>query len=155
MHRPQQQRRAADGDWRVAFAEHREVEPQGAEQQHEVADVAQPGADPVAPGRRKAHVIAKAGLGVGIHPGIQLGFAVGQGLEHEGQGQHAHRCDPPADQYRADVGTCGHVLRQRKNPTADHRADHQGDQRTQAQFLSRFGHADPLLSRVCNARGTP
>ena len=132
MHSPQQQRRAADGHRRIALAEHREEVAEGAEQQHEVTHVAHPGADPVTPRRREAHVIAETGLGVGIHPGIQLGFAVGQGLEHEGEGQHADGGDRPADQYRAHFGPCGHVLRQGENPPADHRAHHQGDQRAEA-----------------------
>src|SRR3546814_4090640 len=51
----------------VALAKNREEVAQGAEQQHEVTDVAQPGADPVTPGRREAHVVAKTGLGIGIY----------------------------------------------------------------------------------------
>ncbi|MNE35959.1 hypothetical protein D3C80_1297480 [compost metagenome] len=144
MHGPEQHRSAGDGDRRVAFAKDRNEITKGAEQQHEIADVAQPGTDPVAPGRGKTHVVAEAGLGVGIHPRVELRFAIGQGLEHEGQGQHAHRRDSPADQHCTHVGTGGHVLRQGENPAADHRADHQGDQRPQAQFLSRFGHEIPL-----------
>ncbi|MNZ78581.1 hypothetical protein D3C78_971610 [compost metagenome] len=144
MHGPQQQRSAGNGDRRVALAEHRKIKAQGAEQQHEVANVAQPGTDPVAPGGRKTHVVAEAGLGVGIHPRVELRFAISQGLEHEGQGQHAHRRYSPADQHCPHIGTGGHVLRQGENPAADHRADHQGDQRPQAQFLSRFGHEIPL-----------
>ncbi len=48
---PQQDRRADDGGDGVALAEDREEVAQGAEQQKEVADVAEPGADPVTPGR--------------------------------------------------------------------------------------------------------
>ena len=50
MHGPEQDRGADDGGGGIAFAEDREEVTQGAEQQHEVADVTQPGADPVAPG---------------------------------------------------------------------------------------------------------
>ncbi|MNE46071.1 hypothetical protein D3C80_1403910 [compost metagenome] len=145
MHGPEYDRGADDGRQRVALAEDREEVAQGAEQQHEVTDVAQPGTDPVAPGRREPHVVAEPGLGVGIHPRVQLRLAVGQGLEHERQGQHAHRRDAPADQYRADIGTRRHVLRQREDPTTDHRTHHQCDQRAQAQLLSRFAHVPPFF----------
>ncbi|MNH02579.1 hypothetical protein D3C79_618230 [compost metagenome] len=144
VHGPEQYRGADDGGRGVALAKDREEVAQGTEEQDEVADVAQPGTDPVAPGGRKAHVIAESGLGVGVHPRVQLRLAVGQGLEHKRQGQHAHRSNAPADQYRTDVGARRHVLRQGENSAADHRPDHQRDQRTQAQFLSRFGHAHPL-----------
>ena len=148
MHRPQQQRGTADGDRRIAFTEYRKVEAQGAEQQYEIADIAQPGADPVAPGRREAHVVTETGLGVGIHPAIQVRLAVGQGLEHKRQGQHANGGDAPADQHRPDIGTRCHILRQREDPATDHRADHQRDQRAQAQLLSRFAHASPIFRAV-------
>ncbi|MNZ94040.1 hypothetical protein D3C78_1131380 [compost metagenome] len=135
MHGPEQHRSAGDGDRRVAFAKHRYEITEGAEQQHEVADVAQPGADPVAPGRRKTHVIAEPGLGIGVHPGVQLRLAIGQGLEHERQGQHADGGDCPTDQDRPGIGPGRHVLRQGKNPAADHRTHHQRDQRAQAKLV--------------------
>ncbi|MNN33175.1 hypothetical protein D3C81_1469210 [compost metagenome] len=129
MHGPQQHRRAANSDWRVALTEHRKEITEGAEQQDEITDVAQPGADPVPPSGREAHVVAKPGLGVGVYAGIQLGFAIGQGLKDERQRQHADRGNPPTDQDRPGVGACRHVLRQRENPPTNHRTHHQGDQR--------------------------
>ncbi|MNI33774.1 hypothetical protein D3C73_877350 [compost metagenome] len=141
MHGPQQHRGAADGNGRVALAKYREEITEGAEQQHEVADIAQPGADPVPPGRRKPHVIAEPGLGVGVDPGIQFGLAIGQRLEHEGQGQHADGGDRPTDQDRSDIGPGRHVLRQGKDPATNHRTHHQRDQRAQAKLLRRLRHA--------------
>ncbi|CRM34578.1 hypothetical protein [Pseudomonas sp. 24 E 13] len=140
MHGPQQHGCTADGQRRITLAEHREKVAEGAEQQHEVPDVAHPRADPVTPGGRKPHVVAKPGLGVGVHAGIQFRLAVGQGLEYEGQGQHADRGDRPADQHSAHASACGHVLRQGKDPTADHRTHHQGDQGTEPKFLRGLGH---------------
>ncbi|MNF74793.1 hypothetical protein D3C84_568350 [compost metagenome] len=141
MYGPQQDRGATDGDGRVALAKHRKEVPESAEQQNEVTDVAQPGADPVPPRGREPHVVAEPGLGVGVHPGIQLGFAIGQRLEHEGQRQHSDGGDGPTDQYRAGIGTGGHVLRQGKDPAANHRSNHQRDQCAQAKFLRRLRHA--------------
>ncbi|MNP11597.1 hypothetical protein D3C76_1037920 [compost metagenome] len=132
MHGPEQHRGANDRCRGVALAKDREEVAEGAEQQHEVADVAEPGADPVAPGRRETHVVAETGLGVGVHPAVQVRLAIGQGLEHESQGQHADGGDAPADQNSAYIGTCGHVLRQRKDPAADHRADNKCNQRTKS-----------------------
>ncbi|MNE12605.1 hypothetical protein D3C80_1054080 [compost metagenome] len=111
MHGPQQHRSANDRRHGIAFTEDREEIPQGTEQQDEVTDVAQPGTDPVPPGRREAHVIAEPGLGIGIHPAIEVRLAVGQGLEHEGQGQHTDSGDGPANENSADIGACRHVLR--------------------------------------------
>ncbi|VVO42694.1 hypothetical protein PS708_06031 [Pseudomonas fluorescens] len=120
MHGPQQQGRAADGHRRVALTEYRKKITEGAEQQHEVTHVAQPGTDPVTPGGRETHVVAKTGLGVGVHPTVEVGLAVGEGLEHEREGQHAHGRNDPTDQYGADVSAGGHILRQRENPAANH-----------------------------------
>ncbi|MNQ56947.1 hypothetical protein D3C85_710870 [compost metagenome] len=111
MHGPEDDRGTDDGRQRVALAEDREEIAQSAEQQHEVADVAQPGTDPVAPGRGKSHVVAEPGLGVGVHPAIQVRFAIGQGLEDERQGEHAHRGNAPADENGADIRTGCHILR--------------------------------------------
>ena len=141
MHGPQQHRRTADGDRRVALAKHREEVTERAEQQHEITDVAQPGADPVTPGGRETHVVAKPGLGVGVDAGVQLRLAVGEGLEHERQGQHADGGDSPADQDRPGIGARCHVLRQGKNSPANHRTYNQGDQRTKAQLLRRLRHS--------------
>ncbi|MNS25267.1 hypothetical protein D3C72_571590 [compost metagenome] len=117
---PKQHRCTNHRRHRVAFTENREEVTQGAEQQHEIADVAQPGADPVTPGRRKTHVIAETGLGVGVDTTIQVGLAVGEGLEDKSEGEHTDGGDGPANQNGADVSTGGHVLRQRKNPSTDH-----------------------------------
>ena len=130
VQQPQHHRGADDGGQGVALTEHREEVTEGGEQQDHVADVADPSADPVAPGRGEAHVVAKTGFGVHVHATVQLRFTVGQGLEHEGQGQHADPGDQPADQGGAGTGTGGDVLRQGENPTADHRAYDQRNQCT-------------------------
>ena len=141
VHRPQQHRGAADGDRCIALAKYRKKITEGAEQQHEIANVAQPGTDPVSPRGRETHVVAKTGLGVGIHPGVQLRLAIGQGLEYEGQGQHAHGGNCPANQDRTGMGAFCHVLRQRENTATNHRAHHQGDQCTESKLLRRLRHS--------------
>ena len=140
VHTPQQQRGAANGDGRVALTEDRYEIPQRTEQQHKVADVAHPRADPVAPGRRKAHVIAKTGLGVGVDPGIEFRFAVSEGLEHKRQRQHPHRGNPPTNQDCPASGVFRNILRQRKNPAANHGTDHQGDQSIKPKLLGLLRH---------------
>jgi len=120
MHGPEQDRGADDGRRGVAFAEDREEVTQGAEQQDEVADVTQPGTDPVPPGRRETHVIAEPGLGVGIHAAVQVRFAIGEGLEHKSEGQHTDCGNCPTDQDCTDISAGGHVLWQRKNTAANH-----------------------------------
>ncbi|MND78534.1 hypothetical protein D3C80_702480 [compost metagenome] len=129
---PEQHRSADDGGRGIALAKDREEVAQGTEEQDEVADVAQPGTDPVAPGGRKAHVIAESSLGVGIHPTVKIRLAVGQGLEHKGQGQHTDSGDAPADQNSAYISTGSHVLWQRKDPAADHRADYKCNKGTKS-----------------------
>ena len=143
VQQPQQYRRADDGYQSVAFtkASIREDVTKGGEQQDHVADVADPCADPVAPSRGEAHVVAKARFGIHIHAAVQLWLTVGQGLEHEGQGQHADPGDQPADQGGAGTGAGGDVLRQGENPAADHRADDQRNQCTQSEFLRRVRHS--------------
>ncbi|MCY1177065.1 hypothetical protein D9M73_173590 [compost metagenome] len=123
MYAPQQHRGADHGSGGIPLPKYRKEVAEGAEQKYEVADVAQPGTDPVPPGGREAHVVAEPGLGIGIHPGLQLRLAIGQGLEHERQGQHADRGDPPTDQHGPNPCAGGHVLRQREDPAANHRAD--------------------------------
>ncbi|MNP09502.1 hypothetical protein D3C76_1016130 [compost metagenome] len=123
MHGPEQHRGTDHGGRGIPLPEYRKEVAEGAEQQDEVTDVAQPGADPVPPGRRKTHVVAETGLGVGVDPAVQVGLAVGQGLEHEGQGEHADGGDRPTDQDGADIGTGGHVLWQGKDPATNHRTD--------------------------------
>ena len=120
MHRPQQNRSTNDRSNRVAFTENREEITQGAEQQNEVPDVAQPGTDPVAPSRGKTHVIAESGLGVSVDTAVQVRLAIGEGLEDKSEGEHADSGDRPTDQYRADVGTGRHVLWQGEYPATDH-----------------------------------
>ncbi|MNG21401.1 hypothetical protein D3C84_1057600 [compost metagenome] len=123
MYGPEQHRGADHGSNGIALPKEREEVAEGAEQQDEVTDVTQPGTDPVPPGRRKTHVVAETGLGVGVDPAVQVGLAVGQGLEHEGQGEHADGGDRPTDQDGADIGTGGHVLWQGKDPATNHRTD--------------------------------
>ncbi|MNX87632.1 hypothetical protein D3C86_1195640 [compost metagenome] len=123
MHGPEQHRGTDHGGRGIPFPEYRKEVAECAEQQDEVTDVAQPGTDPVSPGGREAHVVAKTGLGVGVDPAVQVGFAIGQGLEHERQGEHADGGDCPTDQNGTDIGTGGHVLRQGKDPATNHRTD--------------------------------
>ncbi|MNU78501.1 hypothetical protein D3C71_680920 [compost metagenome] len=120
MNGPKQHGRTDHRRHRVAFPENRKEVTQGAEQQYEIADVAQPRADPVTPCGRKTHVIAETGLGVGVDTTVQVGLAVGEGLEDKSEGEHADGGDGPANQNGANVSTGGHVLRQRKNPSTDH-----------------------------------
>jgi len=140
VHRPQQHRGARHRLPGIAFTEGRHEVAQPAEDQHEVADVAQQRTDPVAPGRREADVITEAGPRVRVDAGIQFGLAVGQVLEHEGQHQHAQPADHPADQGHARAGAARDVLRQREDAGTDHRPDHQGSQRGQAKPIGTGGH---------------
>ncbi|MNF74792.1 hypothetical protein D3C84_568340 [compost metagenome] len=140
MHAPEQQRRTNHSGNGVAFAEDREEVAEGAEQQDEVTDVTQPGTDPVTPRGGETHVVAESGLGVGVDPAVQVRFAIGECLEHEGECQHAYGSDGPTDQHRADVGTGGHVLGQRKDPATNHRADNQRNKCTEFQFSGGFRH---------------
>ncbi|MNV35850.1 hypothetical protein D3C71_1273110 [compost metagenome] len=121
MYRPQQHRGADHGSGGIPLPKYRKEVAEGAEQKYEVTDVAQPGTDPVPPGGREAHVVAEPGLGVGVNPAIKIGFAVGQGLEHERQGQHADGGDRPTDQNGADIRAGRHVLWQGKYPATNHR----------------------------------
>ena len=142
MDHPQNERRAANGGSRVAISKSRKEIPQGTERSHQVAHVADPGTDPVTPGRVEADVLSGKGLCVGIHTVVQLGFAQGKRLVHQRQHQHAHAADEPADQYGAGTGTRRHVLRQSEDATAQYRPDHQGDEQAETQGSRRFkrGH---------------
>lgn len=62
------------------------------------------GAGPEADGGVEAHVVAEAGLGVDEHTGVELGLADGQGLEDEGEHQHAGSGDQPGDQGGSHPG---------------------------------------------------
>ncbi len=85
---------------------------EAAEDQHEEAGIAKHRGDPVAPGRREPDVVAEALTRVCVDAGIKIRPAVGQGLEHEGQHQHAGATDRPADQRGGRPGAARHVLRQ-------------------------------------------
>src|SRR5262249_30214769 len=75
MHAPQQYRRTDDCNWRVPFTEYGEEVAEGTEQQYEIADISQPGADPITPCGRKAHVVPEPGLGVCIDTAVEFGLA--------------------------------------------------------------------------------
>ncbi|KGX79139.1 hypothetical protein Y033_5351 [Burkholderia pseudomallei MSHR435] len=164
VHGPQQHRCARDRGGRVAFAEYGEEIAERREQQHEVADVAEPCADPVAPRGREAHVVAEARLRIGVHAAVELRLAVRERLEHEREREHADRGDRPADQDRAGFGGGRHVLRQREDAAADHRADDERGERAEPQlvrggfrrdalFLCDFSHDVFLASGNVQKRG--
>ncbi|MNF77363.1 hypothetical protein D3C84_595050 [compost metagenome] len=120
MHGPQQHRGTDHSGYGIALPKNREEVAQGAEQQHEVTDVPQPGTDPVAPGGRETHVVAETGLGVGVDTAVQVRLAIGQCLEDKCQGQHTDSGDCPTNQDGTDIGTCRHVLWQREDPATNH-----------------------------------
>ena len=121
----------------VAVAEGREEIGQRAEDDHRIGDVADPGADPIAPGAVEADELPEPGLGIGIGPGIEFGLADGQRLIDEDQRQHADRGDPPADNDGQRPCARRHVLRQAEDAGADHRADDQRGERPESQLFAR------------------
>ena len=137
MHAPQQDRGRGDGDRRRAVAEDREELAQRRLDQDEAGDVGEAAADPVADRRGKAEIVAEARLGVGVDAGIELGLAARQGLEDEGQHQHADAGDGPGDQRAQAAGRPAERRRQGEDARADHRAHDQGDERAQREFLFR------------------
>ena len=104
VHAPQQGRRRGDGDRRGAVAEDREELTERGLDQDKAGDVGQAATDPVADCRREAQIVAEARLGVGVDAGIELGLAPGQGLEDEGQHQHADAGNGPGDQGAQATG---------------------------------------------------
>ena len=108
---------------------------QGREYRDRIGDVAEEGADPVAPGTVEADEIAEACLGISIGTGIEIRLSDGKALIDEGQHQHADARDDPADEDRARRRATRHVARQIEDAAADHRADDQGYERHKCQFL--------------------
>ena len=104
MHAPQQNRSSENGRLGIALAKRRKEIAQGAKKQNQIAHVADPGADPITPGRRKPQIIAEARFGVGIHTIVQIRLAVGQCLKHEGKHQHANGSNAPT--YQNGTGLC-------------------------------------------------
>ncbi len=156
MHQPEhrqfaEQRRPGGS---VAEEGQRAERAEGAEQHHQVAGVADPGGNPVAPGSIEPQVFAEAFAGVAVDAVVQFGAGGRQPLEYPRQGQHADEGDRPGDQDRAGACAFGHVLRQAEDTAADDAAYHQRGQRRQPQFsLVRIGHvAPPKLHPVCRAR---
>ena len=134
---------------------------QGAEDQYDIGDVAEPGAEPVSPGTVEADKIAKPGPGIGIGTGVERRFSGRQALIDEGQRQHADAGDQPADDDGTRRCALGHVLRQAENAAANHRTHDEGNKRHQSEFAGcldiglrrRFetlgSHAFPLPNRDC------
>ena len=110
--------------------------------QDEAGDVGQAAADPVADRRGKARIVAEARLGVGVDAGVEVGLAARQGLEDEGQHQHADAGDRPGDQGAQAAGRPPERRGQGEDARADHRAHDEGDERAQRELLfRRGGHA--------------
>jgi hypothetical protein len=105
--------------------------------QHQAGDVGEATADPVAGRRQEAEIVAEAFLGIGIDAGVELGLALRQGLEDEGQHQHAGAGDAPGDQGAQHAGRPAKGRRQGEDARADHRPHDQGDEGTERKFLIR------------------
>ena len=102
-------------------------------QQHEVGDVADPGADPVAPRGGEADVLTEAGARVAVDAAVDVGLALRECLEHEGEHQHADPGDQPADEEWTGGRAPGHLGGQGEDAAPDHGAHHQGGEGGQCQ----------------------
>ena len=94
-----------------------------------ISGVAGHGRNPHAPGRVKAHIIAKTFPGVAVGAGIDVGPAQGQLLENLGQAKHAHESYDPGKNNGQSAGALGHILGQIEHAAADHGTYDQRGQR--------------------------
>ena len=126
--RPVQHGDAEGVEQQVASVEDGEEVGQGAEEQRGVTDLGDDRGQPVAPAGGEADEVAEAGTHIAVHAGVQVRLALGEGLEDEGDAQHADARDRPTDDRRTRRGNVRHVLRQREDAGADAGAEDQGDQ---------------------------
>ena len=91
--------------------EKRQVMPNGVEKQGGISHLCHHRTQPITPPRGKANEITQAGAHVGIHAGIEVGFAVRQNLEDKGNGQHADAGHQPTNEHGAWACYGGNILR--------------------------------------------
>ena len=83
---------------------------------HKIRHIADTASCPVTERGQEAPIISEAGFRIGIHAGVEIGFALRQSLKTNAQHQHADTRDDPGQQ--SSVYTChsAKCLWQRKMP---------------------------------------
>ena len=133
---PHDHRSADHGFKIVALAEDREKESQAREHQGCVGNVRHQGADPIAVGRKEAHVLAEAGTCVAINTAHQLRLIARQGEKAHHQGKNTDAANNPTDQHATGVRPgSSHVSSHSENATSDNRGNDRSDQMRQRQAV--------------------
>ena len=117
---PQERRGDDGGQERGALPESGQEYADRRHEEDEVSDIAHPGAEPVAPGRGEAQIIAEPFFGVAVDARIDIGALHGQALEDLGQHEHSGSGDEPSDDERAGGRRGAHLRWQTEYSPADH-----------------------------------
>ena len=137
VHDPQQYRCADDRRKCCSALELRKEVAQRREQQDQIGDVADPRGHPVAECRCEADVVTEAGAGIAVDAAVDVGLALGQGLEDKRQHQHSEAGHNPPDQQWSGRCAARHLGGQREDAAADHRSHDDRGQRGQAESRLR------------------
>ena len=137
MKEPDADRSDDDRRDRLAVPEDRKERAEGRLDQDPVGDVTDAAPDPVPERRQESGVVTEAGLGVGVDAGIEVGFALSEGLEIPREGVHPARCDAPGDNRAEGSGRNAEGSRQREDARPHHAPNHHRGEGEESQFLLR------------------
>ena len=125
MHHPQQQRCAQHRLPGIAVAEHHAVrrvgkKAQRRENDHQIGDIGDYRAQPVAPGGTEAEQLAETGARIGKDTAVEVRLQPGEQQHRQRQKQDADAGDQPADQQGGRTCHRRHILRQTEHARAEH-----------------------------------
>ncbi|MGY3109927.1 hypothetical protein ACVWW7_006554 [Bradyrhizobium sp. LM6.9] len=135
MDAPQEEGCRPDRCRRRAVAEDRKELADCRLDQDEAGDVCEAASDPIAGRRSEADIFTEASLGIGVDAGVQVRPTTRERLKNEGEHQHAGTRDDPGDQRPEDARGVSKRCGQREDAGADHRPDHERDERATRKLL--------------------